>query len=139
MTFLPEDDTEFLQRKGIPYELKTEKLPDGNVRNGILFPGFNFTGKLRAHVDNQPVDCSTCDLLILIPSGYATTKLDSFYTKPHLKRQDGSDPQNANGEQDLFGSKWQFWSRHLADGQWRPDVDGLETYLQHARDELRKS
>ena len=74
----------------------------------------------------------------LIPPQYATTKLDSFYTRPHLKRQDGSDPQNTAADQEVFDTKWQFWSRHLTDNQWRPDIDGLETYLQYVRDELRK-
>lgn len=137
MTFLPEDDVEFLERKAIPYELKSETLPDGTARNGVLFPGFRFSGSLFTSDSNQLVSCTTCDLMILIPPQYATTKLDSFYTRPYLKRQDGSDPQNTAIDQEFFGTKWQFWSRHLGDNQWRPDIDGLETYLLHVRDALK--
>jgi hypothetical protein len=137
MTFLPEDDVEFLKRKGIPYEPKTETLPDGTVRNAVIFPGFQFGGNLFTRQGDQLVSCATCDLMILIPPQYATTKLDSFYTRPHLKRQDGNDPQNTAADQELFSFKWQFWSRHLTDDQWRADIDGLETYLQHVRDALK--
>ncbi|MDA9419089.1 hypothetical protein XH81_30080 [Bradyrhizobium sp. CCBAU 25360] len=76
--------------------------------------------------------------MILIPPQYATTKLDSFYTRPYLTRQDGNGPQNTTTDHELFGAKWQFWSRHLAKDQWRPDIDGLETYLQHVRDALKE-
>ncbi|MFK4380809.1 E2/UBC family protein [Bradyrhizobium sp. USDA 223] len=137
MTFLPEDDVEFLRRKAIPYELKSETPPGGTVRNGIILPDFQFAGNLFTREGEQLVSCTTCDLMILIPPQYATTKLDSFYTRPYLKRQDGSDPQNTAIDQELFGAKWQFWSRHLAKDQWRPDIDGLETYLQHVRDALK--
>lgn len=41
MTFLPEDDVEFLRRKAIAYELKSKTPPDGTVRNDIISPAFN--------------------------------------------------------------------------------------------------
>jgi hypothetical protein len=76
-------------------------------------------------------------LMILIPKGYSTTKLDSFYTVPHLKRANGSDPNSASGRETIFGREWQFWSRHLTEREWRPGIDGLETYLQYVQVELR--
>jgi Prokaryotic E2 family E len=139
MTFLPEEDQEFLDDNGVAYELKTEKLPDGTERNAILFPAFAVNGNLRAQVEGQPVMPSTCELLILMPIGYATTKLDSFYTSPHLKRPDGTDPDRATGPVDLFGKPWQFWSRHLEDSDWRVGIDGLRTYLSYIRAELRSA
>jgi len=140
MIFLPEDDQEYLESKGLVYEFKSESIPDGTARRGIVFPGFEFASALnQAGADGKLVPRTTCDLLILIPSGYATTKLDSFYTSPHLKRADGSDPPMATGDQVLFGETWQFWSRHLADQEWRAGVDGMETYLQYVRSELRKA
>src|SRR5882724_7920465 len=119
MSFLPEDDQDYLLIKGLPYELKAERLADGSERRGVLFPGFVFEGTLWTRKDDNIVPCSSCDLLILIPSGYSTTKLDSFYTRQVLKRADGTDPINANAIQDLFQEKWQFWSRHLTDEDWR--------------------
>jgi len=139
MTFIPEDDLDYLRRKELKFDVKTEQLPDGNKRNGIVFPEYALDGNLRTQTPGGLVNCPTCSLLILIPVGYATTKLDSFYTRPFLKRADGTNPNTATGEQLLFGEQWQFWSRHLQDNEWRVDVDGLETYLQYVHAELRRA
>jgi hypothetical protein len=139
MTFLPEDDQDYLRVKGLKFELKTEPLPDGSDRRGVLFPAFEFKGNLFSGINGQLARCGACDLLILIPPGYSTTKLDSFYTTPRLKRADGTDPDRASGESDLFGSKWQFWSRHLEDTEWRLGIDGLATFLHYVRTELRRA
>jgi hypothetical protein len=139
MSFLPEEDQEYLEQNGIAYGLLTEKLPDGTERRGVLFPAFTFEGNLRCDQNGTRVTCNTCDLLVVIPEQYATTKLDSFYTLPRLKRSDGSDPQNANNDTPMFGKTWQFWSRHLEDRDWRQGVDGLRTFLSYIRGELRRA
>jgi len=137
MTFLPEEDREFLVENGIQYQELTENMPDGNKRHGVLFPGFSFSGNLR---NGGPLDkVEACDLLVVIPDGYATTKLDSFYTIPKLKRPDGHDPQNATVDSALFGRTWQFWSRHLDDKDWRVGVDCLQTFINYIRGELRNA
>jgi Prokaryotic E2 family E len=138
MNFLPEDDVTYLTEKGVRYELLTEKLaPQGTERRAILFPEFSFVGNLRALKDGQLAECHTSDLMIVIPQGYATTKLDSFYMSTHLKRTDGADPVNTAKDQELFGRKWQFWSRHLDDRDWRNGVDGIVTFLAYVRTALR--
>lgn len=139
MSFLPEEDVEFLESNGIKYELLVETLPNGTVRRGVFLPGFVFAGNLRVQKDAALIPWGTCDLVILIPDGYATTKLDSFYTMPRLKRADGADPQNANAETPLFGKPWQFWSRHLDDNAWRVGVDGLRTFIAYVREALRSA
>jgi hypothetical protein len=140
MSFLPQDDLDYLVGKGLAFTEKEETPPEGGgKRRGVIFPGYCFEGSLFEHRNGTLLRVASCDLMILIPSQYATTKLDSFYTAPHLKRADGSDPQNANGAQALFGSSWQFWSRHLSENEWRVGIDGLDTYLQYVRAELRKA
>ena len=139
MSFLPEEDQEFLESNGIVHEPVTEKTPDGTERRGVLFPGFAFTSNLHTMQNGALAPCSECDLLVLVPDQYATTKLDSFYTVPRLKRADGSDPQNATGDTPMFGKTWQFWSRHLNDADWRVGVDGLRTFLSYIRSELRRA
>lgn len=139
MNFLPEEDQEYLESKELKYELLSENGPDGKERRGILFRGFRVPENLRIQKDGGFVPCESCDLLIMIPHGYATTKLDSFYTSPRLKRPDGADPDRANGETKLFDQSWQFWSRHLDDAEWRVGVDGLSTYLSYIRGELRRA
>lgn len=140
MSFLPQDDIDYLAGKSLIFAEKDEIPPEGgDKRRGVIFPKFCFEGSLFEHRDGTLVPVSSCDLMVLIPSQYATTKLDSFYTAPHLKRSDGSDPQNAGNAQSLFGHSWQFWSRHLAENEWRVGIDGLETYLQYIRAELRNA
>ncbi|MEI9951914.1 MAG: E2/UBC family protein [Pseudomonadota bacterium] len=137
MTFLPEDDRIYLAEKEIRYELFSEETGPGSTRDAVMFPQFEFEGALFRLDGNLLVPAVRGDLLILIPSGYATTKLDSFYTIPRLKRADGTEPSAASGEQELFARKWQFWSRHLDDKDWRDGIDGLSTYLEYVRRELR--
>ena len=126
MSFLPEDDQEFLAESGIMHEELTERTPEGSERRGVLFPGFAFVGNLRGATGGT---FERCDLLVLLPNGYATTKLDSFYTVPRLKRADGTDPQSTGSDTPLFQKTWQFWSRHLDDKDWRVGIDGLRTFL----------
>lgn len=140
MSFLPEEDQEYLDGSKLAYELLTEKTPEGTERRGVFFPGLAFVGNLCVPRDGALTRCETCDLLVIVPDGYTTTKLDSFYTLPRLKRPDGSDPQNANADSPLlFGRSWQFWSRHLEDKDWRVGTDNLRTYLSYIRGELRSA
>ena len=137
MSFLPEEDQEYLAESGTRHEELTELMPDGTKRRGVFFPNFSFSGNLRKLNGTSLVEVDACDLLVVVPDGYATTKLDSFYTIPRLKRPDGSDPQNAAGDSTLFGKLWQFWSRHLDDKDWRVGVDGLRTFINYIRAEFR--
>jgi hypothetical protein len=139
MSFLPEEDREFLEEKGIGFQELTETLPNGQERREVLFPGFSFSATLRAVSGATLVEASTCDLLVIIPDGYSTTRLDSFYTIPTLRRMDGSVPASANAEPVLFGRPWQFWSRHLDAADWRVGLDGLRTFISYIRGELRRA
>lgn len=136
---LPEEDQEYLDAKGIQYELLVETLPGGQERHGVVFRGFLVPPNLRIIANGSLASCERCDLLVVVPHGYATTKLDSFYTSLHLKRPDGTDPKNATGQELLFDAKWQFWSRHLVDSDWRVGIDGFSTYLQYIISELRNA
>jgi len=139
MSFLPEEDQEFLDENGIKYQEFLENMPNGQERRGVLFSSFTFSGNLRTTTGGSLVKAEACDLLVLIPDGYATTKLDSFYTIPKLKCADGRDPQNATVDSTLYGKTWQFWSRHLDDNDWRVGIDGLRTFISYIRGELRNA
>ena len=135
MSFLPEDDQDFLKSKGIPYELKEK-----DNKRGVLFPAFRFQGNLfQLDKDGALTPCEACDLLVLIPDGYDTTKLDSFYTRPTLKRPDGNLPDRATVIQNHFDQEWQFWSRHLSDEEWQQSARGFEVYLDYIREALRSA
>lgn len=139
MSFLPEEDQEFLYENGITYQELLENMPNGQERRGVLFSSFSFSGNLRTANGGSLVKAEACDLLVVIPDGYATTKLDSFYTIPRLKCADSRDPQNATVDSALFGKTWQFWSRHLDDNDWRVGIDGLRTFISYIRGELRNA
>ena len=141
MTFLIRDDREFLATKALAFAARIETLPDGTTRRWLMLEDFAVEGRLFARMDVAQPQVLTpqqaCKVAILMPDGYPTTKLDSFYTLPRLVRADGVDPINANGEMDICGQKFQFWSRHLDNTDWRPGQDGLETYVNYVRRELR--
>ena len=133
---LPEDDQQYLNEKQIPHELVAEQ-DGGAIRRAVRFRSFAFKGNLLAQKDGVWVPCAVADIVVLVPTGYSTTRLDSFYTLPRLKRPDGSDPANATGDTTMFGETWQFWSRHLEEKDWRPGIDNLCTFLNYIRGELK--
>ena len=137
MTYLPEDDTQYLEDKGLEYALKTEPVAGGPDRQMLVISNFPVEGTLYARIDGQLVQQKTCTLLIVIPTGYSTARLDSWYTTPRLVRPDGTNPVNTDGDQPLLGTPWQFWSRHLGENDWRVGVDGLSTYLQFVRNAFK--
>jgi len=135
---LPEADREYLSGKGYNHHfLAAEVQPDGSQQKAIVFPDFPFASSLQTMKDGLLVPCNVTDVMIVIPKGYATTKLDSFYTSARLTRGDGSDPHAASGSVDMFGRSWQFWSRHLDDGDWVEGRDGMDSYLNYVLNELR--
>lgn len=136
MFTLPEEDVEYLTMKKLAFELCEEAVPGGGIRKAVLFRQLPFSSGLVA-VNGEAI--RACDLLILIPEGYATTRLDSFYTAPRLHVPGGGNPLQAAGDQVLFERKWQFWSRHLQEGEWRDGTDGLSTYLPMVLSELAKA
>jgi len=136
--FLPLDDREFFESKGLAYEQIEEKLSDGNVRRLVILEAVRCPPSVFSKSEQgQLVRVETFRLLIVVPNGYATTRLDSFHTQPRLLRSDGTEPDRATGSGSFLGSNWQFWSRHLAESEWRVGIDGMETYLQYVLNELK--
>lgn len=135
--FLPEDDQDFLRLKEIKHALHEEDVPGGEKRRGIEFLDYALPQTLFARKDGNLLAGSSVSVLVLIPKGYAKTRLDSWYISPSVFLANGQAANCANSEAILFGRSWQFWSRHLADGEWREGIDGLETYLQYVRSGLR--
>lgn len=136
--FLPEADQDFLAAKELEYELKSEPQPEGKVRHGIIFPKFTLpTNLLAKDTAGQLVRVETVRLLVLVPHGYDETQLDSWYVSPAVYSANGNSIRNTAEMQTLFGEDWQFWSRHLDASEWRPGIDGLESYLQYVRAGLR--
>ena len=56
-----------------------------------------------------------------------------------IQRTDGKRIPATDVIEHHLGRSWQRWSRHLAAGQWRSGVDGLENFLALVRRELERS
>jgi Prokaryotic E2 family E len=135
--FFPEDDQDFLRKKGIPHRFHTEGQGDAH-RRAIEFIDFTIPPNLfKRDANGLMVPVGTASILVLIPKGYSKTKLDSWYVRPALKLPNGSPIAATGDDQDLFQQKWQFWSRHLDDKEWRSGTDNIEIYLQYIRAGLR--
>jgi len=135
--FLPEEDQVYLRAKTIPHSLLREMIGPQEDRRGIEFPDFQLPANLFQRRDGQLVAGGSVSVLVLIPKGYAQVRLDSWYVSPPVFLANGSSADRAGSEVQLFGRRWQFWSRHLQDGEWRAGIDGLETYLQYVHAGLR--
>jgi hypothetical protein len=136
--FLPEADQDYLRQKAIRHRLLAEKIDNStDVRRGIEFLDLAMPANTCQRRAEGLVPGGVANVLVLIPTGYDKTRLDSWYLRPALFNLNGQVFDRAGSPTPLFGEEWQFWSRHLADNEWRPGIDGLETYLQYIRAGLR--
>jgi hypothetical protein len=121
MSFLPESDREYLEDKKILYRETTS----GGM-NGLIFPEWSIP-KGKYNLDQV-------QLLIQIPVGYKTTPPDMFYLYPAVTFAGTSvQPQATEARVNFDNKSWQRWSRHFITSTWRPEVDGIHTYLQKVK------
>ena len=74
-------------------------------------------------------------LLLLLPNGYPDAAPDMFYVHPWIRVRGSSNwPNAASVSLQFLGTNWQRWSRHWSD--WRPGVDGIQTWLLKVRHAL---
>lgn len=106
-------DEEFLKGLGFPFEVKAESAQDLVIIKQVTLP--------------ERYKPTQADILIKIPANYPALKLDMFYASPDITFATGAACPGTTATT-IDGSKWQQWSRHLTEGQWRPAVDCLETY-----------
>lgn len=77
-------------------------------------------------------DSEQVSLLLLLPNGYPDAAPDMFYVSPWIKYKDSLNLPNATTASfDFHGTNWQRWSRHWSD--WRPGIDGIQTWLVKVR------
>lgn len=112
---LPQEDREWLEHRGQPFECVNE--------NGVL--------RVVLHALPVPagyqVDQTAAN--VRIDSGYPDAQIDMVYFYPPLQRQDGK-PIGALCSDNFDGKVWQRWSRHRTPANpWRPGIDGLATHF----------
>jgi hypothetical protein len=112
---LLEEDVEFLDSLGLPWETLTE--PTGRwviVYDYSVCKGYNVE-KVTVAIKIEP--------------GYPRTQLDMGYFFPPLSRKDGQ-PIGATSNQQIDGKSFQRWSRHrTAQNPWREGVDNIGTHF----------
>nr|WP_233288323.1 E2/UBC family protein [Bradyrhizobium brasilense] len=120
---LPEVDTDFLTAAGYDFTVTRVGQQVHIVIKNFPLPRY------------KP---QSADLLIIVPNGYPNAKLDMFWTHPDVSLPNGGAPLRADVHEQHGGRNWQRWSRHFADGKWRPGVDNLRTYIATVKTELAK-
>jgi hypothetical protein len=85
------------------------------------------------------LNVASTDVLIRLQAGYPDIPPDMWWTDPAVVRADGSVIPATDVRQSILGRNWQRWSRHFQGGQWKPGVDGLESFLALVRSEFEKA
>lgn len=102
-------------------------LPDRITVDGgfiaVELPGFSVPAGL---IPNQVT------LLLRLPVGFPDVTPDMFWVDPPITTANGSPVPGTQSRELHLGKTWQRWSRHIQ-GQWRPGVDNLATYLAYVR------
>jgi len=83
-------------------------------------------------------DRAESDLLLRLSPGFPDLKPDMWWFDPPVRLADGRSVQATDLTEHYLGRSWQRWSRHLNDGQWRPGIDCLESFLALIRKELER-
>jgi hypothetical protein len=77
-------------------------------------------------------------LLLRLPPGFPDATPDMFWVDPPLLTAAGAAIPGTQQIEQHAGRAWQRWSRHIQ-GQWRPGIDNLATYLFYVRRCLREA
>jgi hypothetical protein len=120
VSFLPEEDSDWLTGSGFTFEEVEEPL-GAELKRGIIVRNYLLpSGKFQvAHAS----------ILVQIPRGYPDATLDMFWADPALVLAPSGKQPNATVPETHFGSAWQRWSRHYKPGQWRSGIDDLSSHF----------
>ena len=122
---LPPSDTAFLAERDIDHQV----VGDAGM-TCVVLPSWPLP---------QGFDRDSSDLLIRLHPGYPDVAPDMWWFAPGVHLASGAALPRTNVVETYFGRKWQRWSRHLNDGQWRSGIDGLESFLALIRQDLERS
>lgn len=112
---LPEEDLEFLEALGRPWE--TVKDGDAHwlvVQNWPVPAGYNHSSAWAG---------------LILPASYPDGPIDMVYFYPQLALNSGKGINNLTPRQ-FDGKEWQQWSRHrTGENPWRPGLDNIATHF----------
>jgi len=122
---LPPNDTKYLTERAVNHSV----TPEANM-TCVVLADFGLP---------KGFDRPQSNLLLRFSAGYPDVPPDMWWFDPPLRRADGRPIPATDVIEHHLGRRWQRWSRHLAAGQWRSGVDGLENFLALVRRELERS
>lgn len=122
---LPASDTAYLAARAIEHHVTIEA---GMIC--VVIPKYQLPPGLSVE---------QADLLLRLNPGFPDVPPDMWWFDPPVLRADGAALAATQVTETHVGRSWQRWSRHLNAGQWRPGIDGLESYLALLRLELQRS
>lgn len=103
---------------------------------GQRYTTANDGGFVNVIVDDYPagpaLEPSRSALLLRLPLGFPDATPDMFWFDPPLRAAGGAVIPGTEVLETHYGRAWQRWSRHIQ-GQWRPGIDNLATYLAYVR------
>jgi hypothetical protein len=112
---LPDEDMEWLESLGRPFELVREGAVQRVVLHEYPVP------------DGYTVD--RVSINVRIEAGYPDSQIDMAYFHPPLVRKDGA-TIGSLADDAFDGRTWQRWSRHRTPANpWRPGIDNLSTHF----------
>lgn len=79
----------------------------------------------------QGLEPAMSTLMLRLPPGFPDAAPDMFWLDPPAHRH-GAPIPGTEAREPYLGRTWQRWSRHIQ-GQWRPGIDNLGTYLAYVR------
>ena len=125
MSHLPRRCRKYLTEKGLAFSEPSDKGVAAVIINPWKLPPDKY-------------DHDHVALLLLLPDGYPDAAPDMFYVHPWIKLRGSSSWPNAAAVNFSFlNQNWQRWSRHWSD--WRPGVDGIQTWLLKVRHALENA
>jgi len=111
--FLPEEDTEFLNKQNIQWE---------TISSGGMWL------ILHDYPVPEGYNVASAEVALMIPPSYPVTQIDMAYFFPQLQKKSGR-VINATTPQVIEGRTFQRWSRHRLPGEWVPGLDNVSTHL----------
>ena len=117
------EEVELLRKDGAEVEVIEE-----GTRFYVVLKGFQ--------LPNGTYRPASTDLMVIADYQYPLSRLDMYWTDPHVRLPSGALPQAADQFEQYAARRWQRWSWHYP--SWDPALHNLRTHVEVFRDRLAR-
>jgi hypothetical protein len=117
------EEVELLRRDGAEVDV----IEDGN-RCYVVLKQFQ--------LPNGAYTPTATDLMVIADYQYPLSRLDMYWTDPHVRLATGAWPQAADQFEQYASRQWQRWSWHYP--AWDPARHNLRTHIEVFRDRVAR-